>query len=173
MAQLFNTLPADDLTPQLPELWQQEELCDVTLVSADKQRFRAHKIILASASRYFKALFVGAGKHLRENATRTTDSNDMVIELEAVDADSLGSVLTSIYQKNVEITPENVEGLLSASNYLDVAPIRQACCQVSRAHRFFVTPCCARLSVHHDGCTGNICSWHACVCAALEVAPAA
>lgn len=134
MAQVGSGSSDDDLTPQLPELWQQQELCDVTLISADKQQFRAHKIILAASSRYFQALFVGAGKHLRESKARDTDSEDIVIELEAVDASSLGSILTSIYRKRVHVTSENVESLLSASNYLDVAPVRQACCQASAWH---------------------------------------
>ena len=31
-----------------------EEFCDVTLVSDDGKRFRAHKVVLASASSFFR-----------------------------------------------------------------------------------------------------------------------
>jgi hypothetical protein len=130
MTRPATTSAVDDLIPQLPDLWQHQELCDVTLISADKHTFRAHKIILASASRYFQALFVGAGKHLRES---TDSASETRIELENVDAVSLGDILACIYQKKVRVTPENVVGLLSASNYLDVEPVRQACCQVSES----------------------------------------
>ena len=34
-----------------------EELCDVTLVSDDDKRIRAHKVVLASASTLFRDIF--------------------------------------------------------------------------------------------------------------------
>ena len=39
---------------------ENDELCDVTLV-VDNHKIQAHKIILAAASPYFKAMFTGKG----------------------------------------------------------------------------------------------------------------
>ena len=126
-----------DLTPELPELWRQGELCDVTLVSAQGQVFRAHKIILAAASRYFQALFVGGGKHLLEGSR--AGGNETRVQLDAIDSASLATVLRCIYDKQVDMDADSVQGLLLAANYLDVPAVRDACCQVSApAHACFV-----------------------------------
>ena len=102
----------------------------MSVISSDRQRFRAHKIILASASRYFEALFLGAGKHLHGTSSTGVDGDEMQIQLEAVDAESLACILSSIYHGIVDVGEGNVEALLLASNYLDVAAVKAACCQV-------------------------------------------
>ncbi|KAK9906356.1 hypothetical protein WJX75_000482 [Coccomyxa subellipsoidea] len=56
------------------------------------------------------------------------------IQLEAVDAESLACILTSIYHGSVNVGNSNVEALLLASNYLDVAPVKAACCQFLKAN---------------------------------------
>lgn len=125
------TLPSGgDLTPSLQSLWKEGQLCDLTLVSSDSQTFEAHKIILAAASGYFRALFVGAGRHLRESFDQGTSPKEQTIRLPAVSGDSLRSVLEIIYNKQLNISDANVEDLLAASNYLDIPVIREACCQV-------------------------------------------
>lgn len=123
-------MPIEALTPRLWDHYSNQELCDVSVISSDRQRFRAHKIILASASRYFEALFLGAGKHLHGSSSTGTGGEEMQIQLEAVDAESLACILTSIYHGSVHVGNSNVEALLLASNYLDVAPVKAACCQV-------------------------------------------
>jgi len=118
-----------DLTPSLQRLWKEGQLCDTTLVSSDSQIFEAHKIILAAASGYFRALFVGAGRHLRESFDQAR-SDTQSIRLPAVSGDSLRSVLEVLYNKDLNISEANVQNLLSASNYLDIPVIREACCEV-------------------------------------------
>ena len=118
-----------DLTPSLQSLWKEGQLCDLTLISSDNQIFEAHKIILAAASGYFRALFVGAGRHLRESFDKAR-SDTQSIRLPAVSGDSLRSVLEVLYNKDLNISEANVENLLSASNYLDIPVIREACCEV-------------------------------------------
>ena len=41
----------------LKKMQHMEELCDVTLVSDDYDRIRAHKVVLASASTIFRDMF--------------------------------------------------------------------------------------------------------------------
>ena len=48
------------------DLWQGGALCDCELVAADGLRLPAHKVVLASSSKYFKALLTGAGQEMRE-----------------------------------------------------------------------------------------------------------
>ncbi len=43
---------------QRVELWEAEELCDITLTAGDVS-IKAHKIILASHSAYFRSMFCG------------------------------------------------------------------------------------------------------------------
>ncbi len=127
----MESLAIDALSPGLWAHYQSQELCDVSIISSDGQRFRAHKIILASASRYFEAHFLGAGKHLHGTSMRRPAGSEMEIQLEAVDAESLAAILASIYHGEVGVGEGNVDALLLASNYLDVAPVKAACCQVS------------------------------------------
>jgi hypothetical protein len=42
---------------------ENDELCDVNLL-VEGQKIRAHKIILAAASPYFKAMFTGRNKNM-------------------------------------------------------------------------------------------------------------
>ncbi|CAL8462207.1 g1738 [Coccomyxa elongata] len=127
------TVAIDALSPGLWAHYQSQELCDVSIISSDGQRFRAHKIILASASRYFEALFLGAGKHLHATSITRPAGSEMEIQLEAIDAESLAAILASIYHGEVSVEEGNVEALLLASNYLDVAPVKAACCQFLKA----------------------------------------
>jgi hypothetical protein len=122
---------SSDLTPSLQSLWKEGQLCDLKLISEDNQTFEAHKIILAAASGYFRALFVGAGRHLRESFDHDTAPEEQTIRLPAVSGESLRSVLEVIYEKRLNIHDGNVEDLLTASNYLDIPVIRNACCEVS------------------------------------------
>ncbi len=120
-----------DLTPALESLWKEGELSDVVLVSKDAETFKAHKIILAAASGYFRALFIGAGRHLRESQDFSTATDEQKIRLPALSGKSLRSLLEIIYKcKSFTILEENVEDLLTASNYLDIPAIREACCEV-------------------------------------------
>ena len=120
-----------DLTPALQSLWKEGELSDVILVSKDTERFKAHKIILAAASGYFRALFIGAGRHLRESQDFSTATDEQQIKLPALSGNSLRYLLEIIYKcKSFTVLEENVEDLLTASNYLDIPVIREACCEV-------------------------------------------
>lgn len=56
--------------PHLPhsqgfEMFRADEtLCDVVLVPGDSdEAFRVHRVIMASSSDYFKAMFTGGGNH--------------------------------------------------------------------------------------------------------------
>ena len=57
----------------LIRLWKQEKLCDVDII-VGTQSLSAHKNILAAASPYFEAAFVGGGSHMSGSEDGAHDS---------------------------------------------------------------------------------------------------
>lgn len=51
----------------LLQLWREGQLCDVRIRTRDGAEFTVHKVVLAASSLYFRSLFVGAGRHMRES----------------------------------------------------------------------------------------------------------
>jgi hypothetical protein len=58
---------ADALRSNLAVLWREGTLCDVTLI-ASARHFPAHRLVLAAASPYMKALL--AGEHFAESTAK-------------------------------------------------------------------------------------------------------
>ncbi|NXP49971.1 KLHL9 protein, partial [Heliornis fulica] len=106
------------LLEELSSLRSQRTLCDVTL-EAEGICFPAHKIILASASNYFKILFV-------DSLTRAgrPDSN---IQLKAVSAAGLRNVLDFIYSSKLELSLQNIEETFKAAEALLVREVSKLC----------------------------------------------
>ena len=75
------------------ELRRQGVLCDVTLV-AEGVRFPVHKLVVASCSPYFRAMFNGA----------MSESHQDVVSLEAVQANALKQLVDYIYTGEIEVT---------------------------------------------------------------------
>lgn len=48
-------------------LWGQHELCDVTILAEDGTHVPCHSLILAAGSLYFRGLFTGGGRNMRES----------------------------------------------------------------------------------------------------------
>ena len=84
------------------ELRRQGVLCDVTLV-AEGVRFPVHKLVVASCSPYFRAMFNGA----------MSESHQDVVSLEAVQANALKQLVDYIYTGEIEVnftpTPYQIE----------------------------------------------------------------
>jgi len=100
------------------ELRRQGVLCDVTLV-AEGVRFPVHKLVVASCSPYFRAMFNGA----------MSESHQDVVSLEAVQANALKQLVDYIYTGEIEVTEENVQNLLPAANLLSLSWVRDSCCR--------------------------------------------
>jgi len=93
-------------------------LCDVT-IKVGEESFPAHKVVLASASSYFQAMFTTGLREEREN----------IVELHDVDSFSVSILLDFIYTSKIEIISENVQRLLPASNLLQLITVKDACCK--------------------------------------------
>ncbi|XP_053674877.1 ring canal kelch homolog [Anopheles nili] len=95
---------------------EQNMLCDVVLV-AEGIEIPAHKMVLASCSQYFYAMFTGFEESRQDRIT-----------LQGVDPRALQLLIEYVYRAVVEVTEENVQILLTAANLLQLTDVRDACC---------------------------------------------
>ncbi|KAH8324556.1 hypothetical protein KR074_011067 [Drosophila pseudoananassae] len=101
---------------QMNEMRKQKQLCDVILV-ADDVEIHAHRMVLASCSPYFYAMF-----------TSFEESRQARITLQSVDARALELLIDYVYTATVEVNEDNVQVLLTAANLLQLTDVRDACC---------------------------------------------
>ena len=102
----------------MEQLRRNEELCDVELV-VDSQCFRAHRVVLAASSMYFRAMF----------CRQMAESGQRRVVIQGVDAEALASLIKFAYTCSLEINEENAQNLLAASNFLQMLRAREACCK--------------------------------------------
>ncbi|XP_067881949.1 kelch-like protein 20 isoform X3 [Heterodontus francisci] len=92
--------------------------CDVILC-CDGQEFPCHRIVLASFSSYFRAMF----------STDLVESRQERVAINGVEPQMVGLLVAYSYTARVLITRANVQALLAAANLLDIMPVREACCK--------------------------------------------
>ncbi|XP_028993399.1 kelch-like protein 9 isoform X2 [Betta splendens] len=98
-----------------------ETLCDVILVPGDsKKTFPVHRVIMASSSDYFKAMFTGG---MREQEMRE-------IKLHGVTTLGLKNIIDFIYTSKVSLDLGNLQDTLEAANFLQVMPVLSFCNQL-------------------------------------------
>ena len=95
-----------------------EKLCDITL-QAGPESFTAHKVVLAAASPYFKAMFCTSG--MRE-------SDMMTIPLQGIKPGVLSSLIEFSYTSEIHVSEMNVCSLLPAATMFQMSHIVEACC---------------------------------------------
>uniref|UniRef100_A0A8C2J3B2 Kelch like family member 28 n=1 Tax=Cyprinus carpio TaxID=7962 RepID=A0A8C2J3B2_CYPCA len=108
---------SEQLLQGLQLLRQDHELCDIVLRVGDA-KIHAHKVVLASISPYFKAMFTGS---LSEKETSE-------VEFQCVDEAALKAIVEYAYTGTVFISQETVESLLPAANLLQVKLVLKECC---------------------------------------------
>ena len=96
-------------------LRQNNEYTDVTLQSA-AVHIRCHRVVLAVASEFFKAIF-RCGEE--ENASNTVQLT--------MDPDTLTSIIDYIYTGEIELTVDNVESLVVACDVLQLDGLKAGC----------------------------------------------
>uniref|UniRef100_A0A1A8M3T2 BTB domain-containing protein n=2 Tax=Nothobranchius pienaari TaxID=704102 RepID=A0A1A8M3T2_9TELE len=92
--------------------------CDVTLCCGG-QEFPCHRIVLASFSSYFQAMF----------STDLLESKQERVAINGVEPQMIGMLVSYAYTSEVYISKANVQALLAAANLLDVMAVREACCR--------------------------------------------
>ena len=93
---------------------KQGHLCDITLITKDDQELKAHRNILSAASPFFCKLLQSDMKENREG----------IVRLEEISGSVMEDVLEFIYTGTVEVTEENAEELVIATNYLLVTNLK-------------------------------------------------
>ena len=126
------SVPTEDGEPQRLS-WRDDperSLSDWTIIvtcGARTQTFNVHKVMLAAGvqlSEYFKSVFTGGGRDLREGISKTT-----TLELEETAADAFPHYLDFAYTGELNATSLTATALLHLANYLRC---RQLHCAVTK-----------------------------------------
>ena len=102
-------LHSEQLLQGLNLLRQHHELCDVILRVGDV-KIHAHKVVLASISPYFKAMFTG----------NLSEKENSEVEFQCIDETALQAIVEYAYTGTVFISQDTVESLLPAANLLQI-----------------------------------------------------
>ncbi|XP_022808533.1 kelch-like protein 2 [Stylophora pistillata] len=93
---------------------KQGHLCDITLITKDDQELKAHRNVLSAASPFFCKLLQSDMKENREGIVRFEEISGSVME----------DILEFIYTGAVEVTEENAQDLVAATNYLIISNLK-------------------------------------------------
>lgn len=105
-----------DIFLQLSKLRKNNDLCDISIIVADKV-FRAHKIVLISSSPYFKAMFLsGLVESLKDTVT-----------LQNIEPEAFEAILDMIYDGKILISVGTVQSILCAASIFQIDHLKQAC----------------------------------------------
>nr|XP_018918256.1 PREDICTED: kelch-like protein 26 [Bemisia tabaci] len=91
-------------------------LLDVTLL-AGGDSFKAHRVVLASCSDYFRAMFTDAMKEARQKEIR----------LNGVSAAGMRLLLDYAYTSRLSLNLANIQDVLSAASHIQVVAVVEAC----------------------------------------------
>ena len=97
-----------------------DEFCDVTLVSEDGKRFRAHKVVLASASTLFREMFQ-TGEDIEDY---------QVINMREVTSRFVKAMLDLVYNGETEVKQIECEEFLDLLKYYSL--LKDNYCQKRR-----------------------------------------
>ncbi|XP_065838033.1 kelch-like protein 20 [Oscarella lobularis] len=105
-------------------------LCDVVICTEDGQRFPAHRIILASASDFFSAMFGGA--FLESERNRTDDD----VAIRNVEGAAMKMLIEYAYRGKTECpeSAENVLSLYEAAQYIQMDELVRMCSDWLKDH---------------------------------------
>ena len=95
------------------------ELCDVDILAADQRRIPAHRLVLASCSPYFHAMFT----------SELLESRQREVSIQGIDSTALELLVEFCYTARIKISEENVQSLLPASSLLQLNSVRDACAE--------------------------------------------
>lgn len=100
----------------MDDLRARKQLCDV-IICVGSKKISTHRLVLASFSSYFQAMFTGG---LVESFERTVTIQD-------VDSDAVESLIDFAYTGKLDINTDNVQALMYASSLFQLSNLQQAC----------------------------------------------
>lgn len=101
---------------RLSRLRANNQLCDISIVIMGKM-FRAHKIVLISASPYFEAMFLSG----------MAESHKDTVVLQNIEPDAFEAILGMIYDGKILISIGTVQSILCAASIFQIDHLKQAC----------------------------------------------
>lgn len=104
----------DVLLNEANRLREDNILCDITLC-VDSRQFRANKALLAAASPFFRCLFT----------SKMSESFSDEVTLEGLNVEIMEDVLTFIYTGKINLTLENAQEIVKASDFLMIASLKE------------------------------------------------
>uniref|UniRef100_A0A672PA25 Kelch-like protein 17 n=1 Tax=Sinocyclocheilus grahami TaxID=75366 RepID=A0A672PA25_SINGR len=93
-------------------------ICDIVLHVANKE-IKAHKVVLASCSPYFHAMFTN----------EMSESRQTHVTLHDIDPQALEQLVQYAYTAEIVVGEGNVQTLLPAASLLQLNGVRDACCK--------------------------------------------
>ncbi|EHH49454.1 hypothetical protein EGM_00101 [Macaca fascicularis] len=104
-------------------------LCDIVLHVAAKE-IRAHKVVLASCSPYFHAMFTSKYPPARRwGLHEMSESRQTHVTLHDIDPQALDQLVQFAYTAEIVVGEGNVQTLLPAASLLQLNGVRDACCK--------------------------------------------
>jgi len=98
-------------------LWRQRILCDVELVTADRRRIYAHRVVLATNSDFFYEEFAERAPAVQGTHLEVTDVRGNILEI----------LVEAMYTGKVRVESGNVDDLMSSSYSLGMYVVVDAC----------------------------------------------
>lgn len=108
---------AGDALGKMNDFREERTFCDVVLSTEDGEEINAHRLVLASVSAYFRAMFL----------TDMKESTQTNITIKGVESQALRNLINFAYTSTLRITFSNVHSLLSAASLLQFLTVENAC----------------------------------------------
>merc|ERR1712114_84273 len=97
----------------LKSLHEENHLCDVTLLSADDQDIKAHKVILSGGSPYFQRVL------------KNNPNDHPLLFMNGINMDVLKAIVAFIYLGEVQVEQENLEAFMAGAMALEVKGLQR------------------------------------------------
>ena len=104
-------------------MFENEEMCDIEL-KAGERSIKCHRVVLASCSQYFKAMFTSDMSEVKQD----------VVEIVDIDPDSLFELIRFVYTSKMLITVDSVQSLLYVASFLQIESAAEACSSFMKSH---------------------------------------
>ncbi|XP_055851140.1 kelch-like protein 5 [Episyrphus balteatus] len=108
------------VSEKLLSFYKKNELFDTVLIAgSDCINIQAHRVVLCAFSEYFLEKFRGVQATLQAN----------IIQLKEIEASSLKLILDFMYTGSIELSLENIDGLLRTVSFLKIKTLIEGCCE--------------------------------------------
>lgn len=101
----------------LEHMQQNSILTDADLILDDGTKFSVHRVILSSASKYFREIFQPAVSH----------TSKIEIPISGIDANILKSIISYIYARKLSLDTENILDLIETAELLRIPSLVKLC----------------------------------------------